>query len=80
MPEEGKNVICKFSPYRTCYHLDESGKLHRIDGPQPLSTVRVYDKGNPPRIPGPKSMGFRLPAQKRSFRARLAKAKQGKNF
>ena len=77
MPEEEKNVVCKFSPYRTCYHLDEGGKLLRIDGPQPLNTLRVYKKGQPPRIPGPKSMGFRFPAKKRNFRARLAMARQG---
>ena len=59
-------VVCKFSPYRVCYHLDEDGKLYKIAGPQPLNTLRVYKK---------RSMGIHLARGrkgKRPFHPRMS--------
>ena len=60
-------MVCKFSPYRVCYHLDEDGKLYKIAGPQPLNTLRVYKK---------RSMGIHLARMgrkdKRPFHPRMS--------
>ena len=36
--------MCKFAPYRICYHLGESGRMRRIQGAQPVNIYRVYKR------------------------------------
>jgi len=45
MGRDDSKIVCKFSPYRKCFRVDEDGKLVPMRRAQPVNILRVYKRG-----------------------------------